>query len=53
MKILKIKNEYLTGYYLYEKFQEYREESGLYFITDGEEEEKIELYYNLILFLKK
>ena len=46
MKILKIKNEYLTGYYLEQKFQDDLEESGLRFIQEDGEEEKIELHYN-------
>ncbi len=47
MKVLKIENEGLTGYYLEEKFQDELDESGLVFISDetGETSDKIELHY--------
>ena len=47
MNIINIKNEYLTGYYLMEKFQNESAETGLVFIQDEtrETKERIELHY--------
>lgn len=47
MPTININNEYLTGYYLYDKFQNELEETGLEFIQDGkgEEAEEIKLHY--------
>lgn len=47
MPIININNEYLTGYYLQDKFQDELEKTGFEFITDeaGEEAEEIKLHY--------
>lgn len=47
MEVLKIKNEGLTSYYLKQKIETYKGESGLAFIKDetGETSGHIEIHY--------